>query len=103
MRNASSRSWPTFDDRIDELEDEIFREASDQQLREIFQMKRLLVGMRKAVSPQGDAFAGLMGGVACRRRHRARHARDPARLLQTVRLVLMRPSLARAVTGRKAR
>ena len=27
-------------------------------------MKRLLVGMRKAVSPQRDAFAGLMGGVA---------------------------------------
>jgi magnesium transporter len=27
-------------------------------------MKRLLVGMRKAVSPQRDAFAGLTGGVA---------------------------------------
>jgi magnesium transporter len=53
-----------FDDRIDELEDEIFRNASDKQLQEIFQMKRLLVGMRKAVSPQRDAFAGLMGGVA---------------------------------------
>jgi magnesium transporter len=53
-----------FDDRIDELEDQIFREASDKQLQEIFAMKRLLVGMRKAVSPQRDAFAGLMGGVA---------------------------------------
>ena len=53
-----------FDDRIDELEDEIFRNASDQQLQEIFQLKRVLVGMRKAVSPQRDAFAGLMGGVA---------------------------------------
>jgi magnesium transporter len=53
-----------FDDRIDDLEDQIFREASDRQLQEIFQMKRLLVGMRKAVSPQRDAFAGLMGGVA---------------------------------------
>ena len=53
-----------FDDRIDELEDEIFREASDKQLQEIFAMKRLLVGMRKAISPQRDAFAGLMGGVA---------------------------------------
>src|SRR5438093_4154277 len=53
-----------FDDRIDELEDEIFRDASDRQLQEIFQMKRLLVGMRKAVSPQRDAFAGLLGGVA---------------------------------------
>ena len=27
-------------------------------------MKRLLVGMRKAVSPQRDLFASLMGGVA---------------------------------------
>jgi magnesium transporter len=53
-----------FDDRIDELEDQIFREASDKQLQEIFGMKRLLVGMRKAVSPQRDAFAGLLGGVA---------------------------------------
>jgi magnesium transporter len=53
-----------FDDRIDELEDQIFREASDRQLQEIFAMKRLLVGMRKAVSPERDAFAGLMGGVA---------------------------------------
>jgi Mg2+ and Co2+ transporter CorA len=35
-----------FDDRIDELEDQIFREASDKQLQEIFAMKRLLVGMR---------------------------------------------------------
>jgi magnesium transporter len=53
-----------FDDRIDELEDSIFRRADDRQLQEIFRMKRLLVGMRKVVSPQRDAFARLMGGVA---------------------------------------
>ena len=53
-----------FDNRIDELENAIFLHADDRQLQEIFQMKRLLVGMRKAVSPQRDAFAGLMGGVA---------------------------------------
>ncbi len=53
-----------FDDRIDELEDAIFREANDKQLQEIFQMKRLLVGLRKAVSPQRDTFARLMGGIA---------------------------------------
>ena len=30
-------------------------------------MKRLLVGMRKAITPQRDMFASLMGGVAsCR-------------------------------------
>ncbi|MGZ6724639.1 MAG: magnesium/cobalt transporter CorA [Solirubrobacteraceae bacterium] len=53
-----------FDDRIDELEDAIFLKADDKQLQEIFQMKRLLVGMRKAVSPQRDAFSRLMGGIA---------------------------------------
>jgi magnesium transporter len=53
-----------FDDRIDELEDQTFLHASDEQLQEIFAMKRLLVGMRKAVTPQRDMFASLMGGVA---------------------------------------
>jgi magnesium transporter len=53
-----------FDDRIDELENQTFLNASDAQLQEIFGMKRLLVGMRKAVTPQRDMFASLMGGVA---------------------------------------
>jgi magnesium transporter len=53
-----------FDDRIDELEDGIFRKADDQQLQEIFQMKRLLVGIRKAITPQRDTFARVMGGIA---------------------------------------
>jgi magnesium transporter len=53
-----------FDDRIDELEDQIFVSASDEQLQEMFQMKRLLVGVRKAVTPQRDSFATLMGRFA---------------------------------------
>ena len=53
-----------FDDRIDELENQTFLHASDAQLQEIFAMKRLLVGMRKAVTPQRDLFATLLGGVA---------------------------------------
>jgi magnesium transporter len=53
-----------FDDRIDELENQTFLNASDEQLQEIFAMKRLLVGMRKAVTPQRDLFASLMGGIA---------------------------------------
>jgi magnesium transporter len=53
-----------FDDRIDELEDSIFARADESQLQEIFRMKRLLVGLRKAVTPQRDAFASLMGGIA---------------------------------------
>ena len=53
-----------FDDRIDELENDIFAKADEAQLRETFAMKRLLVGMRKAITPQRDAFATLIGGVA---------------------------------------
>src|SRR5215218_7799097 len=45
-----------FDDRIDELENQTFLHASDEQLQELF-------GMRKAVAPQRDLFAGLMGGA----------------------------------------
>jgi len=54
----------SFDNRIDELEDQIFARANDEQLQEIFRMKRLLVGIRKAVSPQRDTFASLMGRIA---------------------------------------
>ena len=53
-----------FDDRIDELENQTFLHASDEQLQEIFRMKRLLVGLRKAVTPQRDMFASLIGGVS---------------------------------------
>jgi magnesium transporter len=53
-----------FDDRIDELENQTFLHASDKQLQEIFAMKRLLVGIRKAVTPQRDLFASLLGGSA---------------------------------------
>jgi magnesium transporter len=53
-----------FDDRIDELEDQIFLNASDEQLQEIFRMKKLLVGMRKAITPERDMFATLTGGAA---------------------------------------
>jgi magnesium transporter len=53
-----------FDDRIDELENETFLHANDEQLQEIFRMKRLLVGLRKAITPQRDMFASLIGGVS---------------------------------------
>jgi CorA-like Mg2+ transporter protein len=42
-----------FDNRIDELENAIFLHADDRQLQEIFQMKRLLVGM---VVPSGASI-----------------------------------------------
>jgi magnesium transporter len=57
-------SLAVLDDRIDALEEAIFLEADDEQLQEIFQLKRQLVGMRKTVTPQRDAFASLMGRLA---------------------------------------
>jgi magnesium transporter len=59
--------FPTLaelDNRIDELEDAIFLRADDAQLREIFAMKRLLVGVRKVVSPQRDLFASIAVGAS---------------------------------------
>jgi magnesium transporter len=53
-----------IDDRIDKLQDEILLKASDDQLQQILDMKRLLVGMRKTVTPQRDAFATLTGRIA---------------------------------------
>jgi magnesium transporter len=53
-----------FDERIDELENQTFLNAGDEQLQEIFAMKRLLVGMRKVVTPERDLFGSLVSGVA---------------------------------------
>jgi magnesium transporter len=52
-----------IDDRIDVLEDSIFRQADDAQLQEIFSMKRSLVSMRKVISPQRDLFSSIVTGV----------------------------------------
>ena len=52
-----------FDDRIDELEDEILKKPTEDQLAELFDMKRTLVSLRKVVTPQRDMFAGLLAGV----------------------------------------
>src|ERR1700722_12855280 len=46
-----------FDDRIDELEDEILKTPTEEQLAELFDMKRTLVSLRKVVTPQRDMFA----------------------------------------------
>ncbi len=52
-----------IDDRVDLLEDGIFRDADETQLQEIFSIKRQLVGMRKVISPQRDLFASIVVGV----------------------------------------
>jgi len=52
-----------IDNRIDELEDEIFRDAGDEELQEIFALKRELVTMRKVIAPQRDLFASIVVGI----------------------------------------
>jgi magnesium transporter len=49
-----------FDDRIDQVEDQTFANPTDANLQEIFAMKRLLVGVRKVITPQRDLFASLL-------------------------------------------
>jgi magnesium transporter len=52
-----------FDDRIDEIEDAILRLPTEEQLGQLFEMKRILVSLRKVVTPQRDLFASLLSGV----------------------------------------
>jgi magnesium transporter len=49
-----------FDDQIDQLEDEILERPTDQQLGQLFDMKRSLIAMRKVITPQRDMFAALL-------------------------------------------
>jgi len=52
-----------IDEGIDELEDAIFAKATEQQLQQIFSMKRQLVAIRKVVAPERDLFASITAGV----------------------------------------
>ena len=52
-----------LDDRIDELEDAILRNPTEEQLGQLFTMKRQLVGWRKVITPQRDLFARVLSGV----------------------------------------
>jgi magnesium transporter len=53
----------SFDDRIDQLQDEIFAKPTDEQLSELFNRKRWLIGVRKVITPQRDLVASLVDGV----------------------------------------
>jgi magnesium transporter len=53
-----------FDERIDRVEDEIFRGPKEEQLEEIVRMKRRLNRLRRVVGPQRDLVGQLYGGLA---------------------------------------
>ncbi|MDQ6914434.1 MAG: magnesium/cobalt transporter CorA [Actinomycetota bacterium] len=46
-----------IDDQVDELEDQIIDDPTNEQLQRIFGLKRALVSLRKSVTPQRDIFA----------------------------------------------
>jgi magnesium transporter len=52
-----------FDDRIDTLQDEILGSPSETQLHEIFAMRRRLVRLRRAVTPQRDLMGEFVSGI----------------------------------------
>ncbi len=53
----------TFDDRIDELQDQIFSKPTEDQLAQMFALKRQLVNMRKLVTPQRDMVSAMLSEV----------------------------------------
>jgi magnesium transporter len=48
-----------FDDKIDALEDDILKAPTEAQLGLLFDMKRTLMDMRKAITPQRDMMANI--------------------------------------------
>ena len=52
-----------MDERIDELQDQIFVNPKESQLAELFGLKRQLVNMRKLVTPQRDMVSAMMARV----------------------------------------
>ena len=52
-----------MDERIDELQDQIFVDPKESQLADLFALKRELVTMRKMVTPQRDMVSTMMAQV----------------------------------------
>jgi magnesium transporter len=53
----------SLDDRIDDLQDEIFVTPKQEQLSALFALKRQLVDMRKLVTPQRDIVSTMLTGL----------------------------------------
>jgi magnesium transporter len=53
-----------MDDEIDDLEAAVLAGPTDQQLQRLFALKRMLVAMRKVVTPQRDLFARSIDQLA---------------------------------------
>ncbi|MGO9344253.1 MAG: magnesium/cobalt transporter CorA [Acidimicrobiales bacterium] len=52
-----------LDDEIDRVEDAIFKSPTDEQLQQLFAMKRELIAMRKVITPMRDMLGAVFTGV----------------------------------------
>ena len=52
-----------LDANIDDLEDQILKAPTEDQLGQLFQLKRQLVSYRKTITPQRDLMARVLGGA----------------------------------------
>ena len=52
-----------FDDAIDNLEGEILKTPTEEQLGTLFEMKREIMGIRKVITPQRDMISTLNAGM----------------------------------------
>ena len=52
-----------MDDRIDDLQDQIFENPKEAQLAAVFALKRQVVDMRKMVTPQRDMVSSMLARV----------------------------------------
>jgi magnesium transporter len=52
-----------LDDRIDDLQEQMFAKPTNEQLAQLFDMQRWLVQARKLVAPQRDMMASLVAGM----------------------------------------
>ena len=52
-----------FDDSIDDLEGAILKNPTEEQLGTLFGMKRMIMTIRKVITPQRDMIAGLNAGM----------------------------------------
>jgi magnesium transporter len=53
----------TIDDAIDELEEAIVLQPTDEQMQRVFRLKRRLVALRRVVAPQRDLAARTIGDI----------------------------------------
>ena len=61
---ASSRRWPTFDDRLDEIQVALLLAGGEQsELAELTDMRRRLIMLRRVIGPQRDMAGRIAAGV----------------------------------------